>query len=313
MGYGLPQSQPPRFRGERCCWNRRGRTAARDLRPIRRPRSERGGLDEIFALVAGAGANVVVASSAEGLLLVDGGLAERSRELLALLGERYSGRAIRTLFNTNWRAEHVGSNAPLRAAGARIFAHENTKLWLGGDFYVDWEKRAYKPNPPEMLPTETFYTSGQMQFGGDEVRYACLAACPHGWRHLRAVSARERARRERFACRRRLSDLDYATGGWIGGLEEATKKLLEITDAETRIVPAVGPVQSQEALRSQLALCTAMRERIREAFRNGMSFEDFVASAPTREFDAERGDPSQFLALVYKGAWGHNRELGGTI
>ena len=44
-----------------------------------------------------------------------------------------------------------------------------------------------------------------------------------------------------------------------------------------------------------------------------MSFEDFVASAPTREFDAERGDPSQFLALVYKGAWGHNRELGGTI
>jgi hypothetical protein len=44
-----------------------------------------------------------------------------------------------------------------------------------------------------------------------------------------------------------------------------------------------------------------------------MSYEEFVASAPTREFDAARGDPSAFLPLVYKGAWAHIRELGGVI
>ena len=201
----------------------------------------------------------------------------------------------------------------MRAAGARILAHENTKLWLGGDFYVDWEKRAYKPNPPEMLPTETFYTSGQMQFGGDEVRYACLPrAHTDGDIYVLFPRANVLVASDLLAADG-YPIVDYATGGWIGGLEQATNKLLEITDAATRIVPAVGPVQGQEALQSQLALCTTMRERVREAFRNGMSFEDFVASAPTREFDAERGDPSQFLALVYKGAWGHNRELGGTI
>jgi glyoxylase-like metal-dependent hydrolase (beta-lactamase superfamily II) len=270
-------------------------------------------LDENLAVIVGAGANVVVAASAEELLLVDGGLEERSPELLQLVADRYSGKAIGTLFNTNWRAEHVGSNAALRASGARIVAHENTKLWLGGDFYVDWEKRAYKPNPPQMLPTDTFYTSGQMQFGGDEVRYACLPrAHTDGDIYVLFPRANVLVVSDVLAVGG-YPIVDYSTGGWIGGLEQATRKLLEITNDGTRIVPATGAVQSQEALRAQLTLCETVRERVREAFRNGMSLADFVASAPTREFDAERGDPSQFLALVYKGAWGHNRELGGTI
>jgi cyclase len=270
-------------------------------------------LTESLALVTGAGANVVVAASAEGLLLVDGGLEERSQELLELLSERYPGRKIGTLFNTNWRAEHVGSNAALRSSGARIVAHENTKLWLGGDFYVDWEKRAYKPNPPGMLPTDTFYTSGHLQFGGEEVRYACLPRA-HTDGDLYVLFPRENVLvASDLLAAGAYPIVDYATGGWIGGLEQATSKLLEITDARTRIVPAAGPVQGQDALTAQLTLCTAMRERVREAFRNGMSLADFIASAPTREFDTERGDPALFLALVYKGAWGHNRELGGTI
>jgi hypothetical protein len=44
-----------------------------------------------------------------------------------------------------------------------------------------------------------------------------------------------------------------------------------------------------------------------------MSFNDFVAAKPTSQFDAQWGDPAQFLALAYKGALGHLRELGGVI
>jgi len=54
-------------------------------------------------------------------------------------------------------------------------------------------------------------------------------------------------------------------------------------------------------------------EATAEAFRNGMSLKDFVASQPTAAYDAKWGDPSLFLKLVYKGGFAHLRELGGVI
>jgi glyoxylase-like metal-dependent hydrolase (beta-lactamase superfamily II) len=265
-------------------------------------------------LIAGAGANVVVASSPEGLLLVDGGSAERSRDLLALVAERAGGRRVDVLFNTNWRPERTGSNEELGKSGTKIMAHENTKLWLGGDFIVEWqEQRRYRPQPAAALPTNTFYTSGSLDVAGRRVEYRYLPrASTDGDVAVFFPEANVLAVSDLLAVGR-YPVLDYSTGGWVGGLEAATKALLAATDANTRIVPAAGAVCGRAQLESQLTLCGTVKQRVAEAFRTGMSRADFVATRPTREFDAERGDPALFLAQLYKGAWAHLRELGGVI
>ena len=89
------------------------------------------------ALVSGAGANVAALATGDGLLLVDGGASAAAAALQRTLAERWPGRNVEILFNSNWREEHTGSNAAVRAAGGAVMAHENTKLWLGGDFFVD--------------------------------------------------------------------------------------------------------------------------------------------------------------------------------
>jgi hypothetical protein len=106
---------------------------------------------------------------------------------------------------------------------------------------------------------------------------------------------------------------DYATGGWIGGFVDATSALLDATDARTRIIGADGAVYGRAELEGQLAMCTEVHSKVAEAFKVGMSRADFLASKPTAAFDAQRGDPERFLALVYKGAFAHLRELGGVI
>lgn len=266
-----------------------------------------------LALVSGAGANVVVLASGEGLVLVDGGAAQASAALQRSLAERWPGRPATILFNSNWREEHTGSNAAVRAAGGAVMAHENTKLWLGGDFAVDWEQRHHTPRPPADLPNKTFYESGELEFGGRRVEY---------WHLPRAHTDGDVAVFFPDANVLAASDLlsvgrypvpDYSTGGWIGGLVDATKKLLDSTDAQTRIVAAEGGVHGRAELEAQLELCTALRQKVAEAFRAGMSLGDFVASKPTAEFDARWGDPQQFLRLVYKGGFAHLRELGGVI
>ena len=266
-----------------------------------------------LVLVSGAGANVVALASGDGLLLVDGGSEAHAAALQGALAQRWPGRPVKIAFNTNWRAEHTGANAALRGAGATVMAHENTKLWLGGDFFVDWEDKHYAPHAAAMLPNKTFYTSGNVELGGRNVEY---------WHLPRAHTDGDVAVFFPHANVLVASDLlsvgrypkpDYATGGWIGGLIDATQKLLDATDARTRIVAAEGGVYGRAELEAQLALCKAVAQKTAEAFRVGMSFADFVASKPTAAFDAKWGDPQLFLRLVYKGGFAHLRELGGVI
>jgi glyoxylase-like metal-dependent hydrolase (beta-lactamase superfamily II) len=266
-----------------------------------------------LALIEGVGANVVGFGAGDGVLLVDGGLERQSAALTGALAQRWPGRRVSLLFNTNWRDEHVGANATARAAGAKVAAHENTKLWLGGDFDVEWESRHYAPRPASMLPNSTFYVSGAVDHGGKRVEY---------WHLPRAHTDGDIAVFFPDANVLVASDLlsvgrypmpDYATGGWIGGMLAASKTLLDKTDKDTRVVPAEGAVAGRAELEAQHEMLAAVRDKAAEAFRSGMSLKDFVASRPTAAFDAKWGSPELFLRLVYKGGFAHLRELGGVI
>ena len=284
----------------------------------RRARAESPRLDAVrlsprVLAVSGPDANAVAVEGDDGVILVDGGSAAWSDALLARVDAEFGSKPIRALVNTHWHPEQVGSNVALGSRGTEILAHENTKLWLGGDFFVEWEDRHYAPRPAAELPNKTFYSSGSIDFGGRRVEY---------WYVPRAHTDGDVAVFFGDANVLVASDLlsvgrypvpDYATGGWIGGLVDGSKQLLDATDARTRIVAATGGVYGRAELAAQLEMCTAVRQQAAQAFRVGMSLADFVASNPTAAFDERWGDPRRFLPLVYKGGFAHLRELGGVI
>src|SRR5205823_3209193 len=95
-------------------------------------------LADNFTLISGAGSNVLVVSQPEGVLMVDGGLAEHSAELLKVVAGVSDPAQIQALFNTHWHLDHTGSNETIAKAGAKIIAHENTKLWMGAEIISMW-------------------------------------------------------------------------------------------------------------------------------------------------------------------------------
>src|ERR1041384_1546620 len=99
------------------------------------------------ALVTGAGTNVVLVTGPEGVVVIDGGTAERAGDLLSAIGKFAKGARPGTLFNTHWHWDHTGSNERFGKAGATIISQENTKLWLRADFPVARGTRDYKPRP----------------------------------------------------------------------------------------------------------------------------------------------------------------------
>src|SRR5262245_56644160 len=131
-------------------------------------------LNDHVHLFAGAGGNVLLVSSGEGLVLVNGGAAERSNELLKMVASRAQGKRLTTLFNTDWCADHTGSNEAIGSISAQIIAHENTKQYLANDQFVEWQKRTYKAKPKAALPTKTVYTKGSMTAGSERIDYGHL-------------------------------------------------------------------------------------------------------------------------------------------
>lgn len=270
----------------------------------------RGGLVQI----AGAGGNVVALETRDGVALVDSGAAEHAAALAGLLDERHDA-PVELLFNTHWHLDHTGGNDFLAGAGATIVAHENTRLWMTTEFYVDWQDRTYPRRRPEAQPGKTFRTSDpqplEIDLGGRSIVYAHLKeAHTDGDIYVRFPDLNVIAAGGVVTTSYPL--IDYVTGGWIGGTIDATRRLLELCDDETLIVPQSGPAQTRAHLEAQAEMLTTVRERVEEMAVQGKGVSDMLAAGITHDFDGAWGDPGRFLRNVYDGLW-WGRRLRGIV
>jgi glyoxylase-like metal-dependent hydrolase (beta-lactamase superfamily II) len=267
-------------------------------------------LADDLALVEGAGAPVVVAVSGRELLLVDGGLAAHSGDLLRLLAQHYPGARVRWLLNTHWHWDRTGANEVLAGQGARLIAQENTRLWLGTEVRSTLEPRVYPPRPARALPGQTFFDGIQaLDFGEQALEYALLPQA-HTDGDLYVYFPRQNVLvAGDVASGRRYPVLDTSTNGWIGGMVSALTTLMARCDADTRVIGASGAVLRKADLLAQQDVCFAVLTRIGQSYYKGETWAQFQASAPTKEFDAAWGDPAQFLRAAYEGAWNHVNEI----
>src|SRR5262245_17147001 len=131
-------------------------------------------LADTLALVDGVGSNVLALSAVGGLVLVDTGSPKYREQLMAQLRDLSGSGRVQTVFNTHYHLDQTGSNDVFGAAGAKIIAHVNTKLWMSTDYYVPAEERYEKARPAAARPTETFYKSGSLKAGGEQIDYGYL-------------------------------------------------------------------------------------------------------------------------------------------
>lgn len=269
-----------------------------------------------LSLVTGAGCNVVVLPGAQSVLAVDSGTPERGDALRRFLERTFGAVPVEVLFNTHWHLDHTGGNEALGRSAAAVVAHESTRLWMTTKFYVDWEERYYVPRPPAARPNRTFFSHEAqpltLAFGGETIAYGHLPeAHTDGDLYVR-FPQRNVIVAGGAVSSGRYPVLDYITGGWIGGLEEATKRLLELADDRTLIVPDRGPPLGRADLEAQYHMVSTVRRRIEERALEGQGIDEMLTAGLTREFDERFGaDSALFIANAYHGMW--QGRLRGTV
>ncbi|MGH8260865.1 MAG: MBL fold metallo-hydrolase [Steroidobacteraceae bacterium] len=263
-------------------------------------------LTDSLTLFSGDGGNVVAARDGDGLALVDGGLTARSQALAARIQRETGLDRVHMLFNTHWHPRQTGSNERLGKERATIIAHENTKLWLGYANQVPGENRTYGPLPVYARPNKTFYYGTQeITIGGEPVEYGYLPqAHTDGDIYVHFKKSNVLAAGG-VASGKGWPVIDVKTGGWIVGMVAGLASLLKVADAHTQIVPASGPVLTREQLEQQHKMLSTVANRLEHAIRKGLGPEEVLALDPTKEFNAEMGDPTQFTTQAFRSLWGH--------
>jgi glyoxylase-like metal-dependent hydrolase (beta-lactamase superfamily II) len=262
-------------------------------------------LDDKLIVISGAGANVVAMKAPEGALLVDGGTEARSGELVKRALKETGAKKVHTLINTHWHPEQTGSNERLGKAGARIISHVNTQLWLGYANDVPWQDKKWGPLSKQGLPNDITYGDGAIEFGGEHIEYKyLLQAHTDGdlavhFKESNVIAAGGVVSADGWPV------IDYKTGGWINGLIDGLRELIRLSDANTKIVPANGPVVGKADLEAQLKMYQTISQRMVQLLRKGMGPEEVLAAGVTKEFDAQWGEPTHFVTLAFKSLWGH--------
>jgi cyclase len=265
-------------------------------------------LTDKLTLITGAGNNIVVLAGEGGNLLVDCGDAAHAQDVLRLAG------SIKTVFNTHWHLESTGANEAVAKMGAKLVAHENTRLWMTQEIIHDWEKKVFPPRAKEALPTETFYTTGKTVFSGEPVEYGLMPmAHTDGDIYVHFPISNVLVVGD-VVQPGRLPYLDWPTGGWIGGMQQAHRTILSLAKDTTRIVPASGPVMTKAEVQASLDIVTKVRDELVKLMKQGKGAKDMIDAKALKEFEGQlSGDPEAFIYTAYRGLWGHVRELGGIV
>jgi glyoxylase-like metal-dependent hydrolase (beta-lactamase superfamily II) len=259
--------------------------------------------DDLFVVTIPGEANVVAHTSAAGVLLVDGGSARASEALMKAVSGLPGGGPVHTIFNTHWHPEQTGSNERLGNAGATIIAHENTRLWLATDVIWSWNGQRFTRLPKVAQPNKTFYTTGEL---GSGVRYGYIPDAAHTDGDLYVYFPQQNV----LAVGDAVSGqgwpvVDWATGGWIGGIVGGLQRVGMLANDETRIVPGRGPMLGLSDLKTQAQMYGTIYERLTQLLNKGRAPGEAVEAKPAKEFEAQMGNSDEFVRRAFESLWAY--------
>ena len=275
--------------------------------PFRRLAAQDAGIerlsDDLFVVRIPGETNVLALTGGNGALLVDGASAAAADALMKAVAGLPNGGPVHTLFNTHWHPEQTGANERIGTAGKTIIAQENTKLWLATDVIWPWNGRRFTRVAKIAQPSKTFYTTGELDGG---IRYGYIPDAAHTDGDLYVHFSKQNV----LAVGDAVSGLgwpvvDYATGGWIGGIVGGLLRLQTLANADTKIVPGRGPVLGLADLKAQYEMYGTIYDRLTTLLNRGRGPGEAVAAQPAKEFEAKMGNPDEFVRRSFESLWGY--------
>jgi glyoxylase-like metal-dependent hydrolase (beta-lactamase superfamily II) len=283
--------------------------------------------DNIYMLL-GDGGNIVVETGDQGPFVVDSGMGALSDKVIAAI-RRLSPKPIQFIANTSMRAEHVGGNAKLAAAGAdpslpgSFFdlqapggatghqadpAHNATLIAQNN---VVLRLEAAKA-PEAMIPSDTFLEERRRKFHNGELieLFHEPNAATDGdsivhFRRSDVIVAGDIFNTTQYPF------IDLKSGGSVQGEINGLNAILDRTGYEheeqggTYVVPGHGYLCDEHEVVEYRDMVVIIRDRVKSMIDGGATLEQVQAARLTADYDTRYGANSgpwttaMFVEAVY--------------
>ncbi len=248
-----------------------------------------------LTVIEGAGGNVVVWSGADGVVLVDTGLATSSAALVEAVA-RISAAPVKFVIVTHGHADHAGGNEVFARKGAVLIGHESLRERGGQDPAVPSGNAEASVVTLASRPVLTTMDALALHLNGDRLDAVHVADAHTAsdivvrWNDADVVALGD------IYWSGQYPYIDVESGGSLAGMVAAVEGALARSNARTVVIPGHGPVSNRAELAAYRDMLVAVGRKVREAVETGMGIEDILGTRPTAEFDAKFGRPGAIVA-----------------
>jgi glyoxylase-like metal-dependent hydrolase (beta-lactamase superfamily II) len=222
--------------------------------------------------IEGMGGNIGLFVGDDGVFLIDDQYAPLTDKIVAAV-RTISNEPIRFLVNTHMHPDHTGGNENFGKMGTLIFGHDNVRSQM--------EAAGYK----EEAPLITYGEDMSFHINGEAV-YAFKTPNAHTnndsyivFKGSNAVHTGDIYRTTSYPY------IDIANGGSFLGAIKALDLLVEISNADTKIIPGHGVISNVGEVRAWRDMLLVIRDRVQSSIDAGNTLEEIQAAGLTKEYD----------------------------
>jgi cyclase len=259
--------------------------------------------DQIYMLT-GKGGNIGLLIGKDGTFLIDDQFAPLSEKIMAAI-KSVGGNSPKFLINTHYHGDHTGGNENFGKAGTLIFSHDNVRdRLLNGSFIPEFNMKRDGVDQVG-LPVVTFSEDISFHLNGDTVHAIHI---PHShtdgdsiihFRSANVVHAGDVIFNGFYPF------IDVNHGGSIKGMIAGVKKILILSDENTKIIPGHGHLTNTEELDDYLHMLETAYERLRKLKAEGKTAQEAIETKPLADLEEEWGDGiftgEKWIEIIFPG------------
>lgn len=257
--------------------------------------------DGIYMLM-GMGGNIGVFAGKDGVFMIDDQFAPLTSKIKTAIKE-ISDKPVRFVLNTHWHSDHTGGNENLGNEGVIIVAHDNVRVRMTKDGFIEAFNKKMPASPPAALPVITFNDRLTFHLNEQEIEIT---------HHSNAHTDGDSVVVFKSANVVHMGDtffnglypfIDASSNGSVKGVIDTANHVLEMVDDRTKIIPGHGPLGDKRALLEYRDMLVTVRGRMQKLMEQGKTIEEIIALKPNADLDATWGKaflkPDAFLRILH--------------
>lgn len=252
--------------------------------------------DGIYML-QGSGGNIGVSVGADATIIIDDQFAPLTDKIEAAIAD-ITNQPVDFVINTHFHYDHTDGNENFGRAGAYIVAQDNSRKRMEADQLLA-NGRLQEAYDDVGLPKITFFDSMRFYFNGNTVDLVNTGSghtdgdAQVFFREANVIHTGD------MFVRYGLPFIDRNNGGSLDGMIDATWNIATLIDNRTQIIPGHGQVASRNDLLDYRMMLLTIRNRLKAAKAEGLSFDEFIDTEPADGYAPNNANTENWMRMAW--------------